>query len=190
MKRRTFLKSTLAAVAFSVSGASVALRAAVADFYSKGLPRRQGMILPPPPKWDRTTDGLEPAQKWAADYERSLLPPGIAFPREGQIWETVRDCEVRFVAWIPRTILPSGMARLRRGERVRILTLDDPRPVRVPFQPVRYQELHESIVPQDIRSRPGYEHYILSLRIARTLCCLHDEPGFFHELFRLVEDVA
>src|SRR5712692_497329 len=107
MRRRTFLKATLAAVSLAVSAAFLGLRAAVAQI-SAVRPRQRAMRLPPPPKWDRTTDGLEDAHKWAADYQRSLLPPGVVFPREGQIWETVRDCEVRFVAWIPKTFLPSG----------------------------------------------------------------------------------
>ena len=147
------------------------------------------MKLPPPPKWDRANDGLEDTGKWSADYERSLLPAGIIFPQAGQIWESVRDCEVNFIAFIPKTILPGGRTRLLQGERVRILT-PDAKPVDVTFQPVRYHELHPSIVTQDIRHRPGYQYYWLSLRIARTVCCLQDEPGFFRDLFRRVEDVA
>lgn len=94
------------------------------------------------------------------------------------------------MVWIPRTILPGGRARLQQGERVRILTPDDPKPIQVTFQPVRYHELHESIVPHDIRNTPGYQHYVLSLRTAYTVCCLREETGYFHELFRLVEDVT
>jgi hypothetical protein len=125
------------------------------------------------------------------DYERSLLPPDIMFPRTGQIWEAVRDCEVNFSGWTPTNpIFPGGSARLRQGERVRILTLDDPKPIWVSFQPVRYHALHESIVPHDIRNRPGYQRYALSLRTAYTVCCPPGETGYFHELFRLVEDVA
>jgi len=146
-------------------------------------------LIPPAPKWDRKVDGLEGGLAWAWDYERSFLPPDMVFPRAGQIWETVGDCEVRFFAFIPKTILPSGRARLQRGERVRILT-EEPKPIQVSFRPVRYQELHSSIIPEDIRNRPGYSYYWLGLRIARTPCCLDEEPGFFHELFHLVEDVA
>lgn len=146
-------------------------------------------LIPPAPKWDRTVDGVQDGFRWAADYERSLLPPGLVFPRAGQVWEPVRDCDVRFVAFIPRTILPSGLARLRRGERVRIQP-GESKPIQVHFQPVRYEELEPVIVPEDIRNRPGYHYYWLTLRIARTPCCLYEEPGFFHELFHLVEDVA
>jgi len=133
-----------------------------------------------------TADFLRRSQ----DYERSLLPPDVIFPRAGQIWATVRDCEVNFMAWVPKTMLPGGRARLQQGERVRILTLDDPKPISVTFQPVRYHALQESIVPHDIRNRPGYQRYALSLMTAYTVCCSREEKGYFHELFRLVEDVA
>ena len=77
------------------------------------------MILPPPPKWDERIDGLEDAFRWAADYERSLLPSDILFPRAGQTWKAVRDCEVDFIAFITKTILLGGRARLEEGEQVR-----------------------------------------------------------------------
>src|SRR2546428_12720368 len=187
MKRRTFLGATLAAVALSLSAASVALRVAVADICSKVRPCRRAMKLPPLPKWNKTTDDIDTADflRRLQDYEWLLLPPNIIFPRTGQIWEAVRDCEVDFIAWIPKTVLPNGRARLRQGEQVRILPLDDPKPIRVTFQPVRYHELHESIVPHDIRSWPGYQYYLLSLRTAYTVCCMREETGYFHELFRL-----
>jgi hypothetical protein len=142
--------------------------------------------LPPAPQWDRTIDGLEDGFKWAQDYERSFLPPDIVFPESGEIWEAVRRCEVNFVAFIPKTILPAGKAWLEPGEQVRVLT-DKPKPVHINFQPVRYDELHLSIVPEEIRNRPGYLYYWLSLRIAHTPCCIHKETGFFSELFRPVQ---
>ena len=146
-------------------------------------------LIPPAPKWDRKVDGVQNGLAWASDYERSFLPPNMVFPRGGQIWETMRECEVRFLAFVPRTILPSGKARLQRGERVRILT-NESKPIQITFQPVRYQELHLTLIPEDIRKRPGYQgEYWLTLRIARTPCCLDEEPDFFHELFQLVEDV-
>ena len=150
------------------------------------------MVLPPLPRWSKTTDDVDTADflRRSQDYERSLLPRNVNFPRTGQIWEAVRDCEVYFMAWVPKAIPPGGRARLQRGERVRILPLDDPRPMQVTFQPVRYHELRECIVPRDIRDRTGDQYYVLSLKTARTACCLQHEPGFFHELFRLVEDVC
>ena len=49
----------------------------------------------------------------------------------------------------------------------------------VSFLPVRYDELHESLVPTDIRDTPRYKKYTLSVK-----------TGYFYEHFRLVEDVA
>ena len=164
----------------------------MADICFKVRPRRHALILLPNPKWNKTTDDIDCNDfvRWAQDYERSLLPRDIIFPRTGQIWEAVCDCEVNFIGRIPRTILPGGRARLKQGERVRILTLDNPKPLQVFFQPVHYHELQERIVPEYIRSWPGYEHYVLCLRMGRTACCLHEEQGYVNELFRMVEDVA
>ncbi len=191
MRRRTFLKTTLAAVSVAVSATALGLRAAVAQLLAV-RPRRRAIRLPPLPKWNKTTDDIDSKDfvQRSQDYERSLLPPDIIFPRTGQIWESVSDCEVNFMAWVPKTMLPGGRARLQQGERVRILTLEDPKPIWVSFQPVRYHKLHETIVPHDIRNRTGYQCYVLSLRTAYTVCCSRGEKGFFHELFRLVEDVA
>src|SRR5437867_675271 len=96
MKRRTFFKATLAAVGLTMSAASHALRAAVADICSKISPRQRGMLLPPIPKWKKLTDDIDYADfaRRSQDFERSLLPRKVVFPRAGQIWEAVRECEV------------------------------------------------------------------------------------------------
>jgi hypothetical protein len=149
------------------------------------------MILPPIPNWNKATDDIDSKDvvRRAQDYERSLLPKDIVFPRTGQIWEAVRDCQVNFYVWSPKILIPGGgRTQLAQGELVCIITLDAPKPLLIRFQPVRYDELHDSIVPADIRRQPGYSHYVLCLRIARTSCCAQDEPGYFNEVFRLVTD--
>ncbi len=174
------------------------------------------MKLPPLPKWNTRTDDIDSVDflRRAQDYERSLLPVGIVFPRVGQVWETIRDCEVPFQVWfsitatnvwLPKTtsllsglptpptkevqaLLPGGKARLAQGERVRIRSVDDPgRPLQVTFVPLRYDELYETIVPAD--QRRSSSHYVLVLRTAYTPCCSREEKVYFNELFRLVEDV-
>ena len=157
------------------------------------------------PKWNRAIDGLADVGKWALDIERSRLPEDMLFPHEGQVWEAVRDCQVSFHASIdfqvsqadPAKLLHDfarqfGNAYLRQGERIRILGLDDPnKPLRVTFQPVRYQELHDGIVPQDVRQTPGYLGYELWARTAKTVADFGQEPcqTYFSEAFGLVEDV-
>ncbi len=134
----------------------------------------------------------------ARDFERSFLPRGIVFPREGQIWEAVRDCQVGFLAWFtkaalvqelatppPKGPLSCGPARLNRGERVRILSVDDPRPLTVSFVPVRYAELQDVLVPEHVRTRLGYSHYQLTATTARTFG-IEKTADYFTDCFRLV----
>lgn len=166
------------------------------------------------PKWDKSVDGLENSWRWVTDCERALLPAEIVFPRTGQIWETLRDCEVNYRAhfdcpWSPSNqlldkfqtaargapallesyIMQFGTARLDRGEKVRILPLPDPKPIQITFGPVRYNELHESIIPAKVRNHPSYHGvYELSLKIAKTISDFQVAPRqtYFNESFRLL----
>jgi hypothetical protein len=170
------------------------------------------------PKWDKTVDGLQDVGSWLLELERSRLPANLVLPRAGQLWETLRDCEVSFHAQIdlpqPRLIqalldskgpgkskpfdwepylMQFGAAALHCGERVRILEILEPKPISVRFVPIRYQELQESIVPERVRSRPTYHGiYELSAKIARTISDFQKTArhAYFNEDFRLVKDVA
>jgi hypothetical protein len=157
--------------------------------------------------------------RWMVDYELSHLPPDTIFPRPGQIWEASRDCEVSYEACpgcqgprysllrLPsgetvtltasgKAFLPFGTARLQKGEKVCVLERADltgfagPKPLAVNLQPLRYEEMEESIVPQELRARPGYRGYRLYIRTARPQCCLFPVKAYLNEDFRLVEDVA
>jgi hypothetical protein len=169
------------------------------------------------PKWNVAVDGLEDAGKWAMEIERSRLPPDSMLPRQGQVWEAVVDCEVIFrgcfcnspkpgtpeflflqslIHATPAELIPFsgfGTARLQRGERVRILEAG-PRPIRVSFTPLRYDELHESLVLEEVRRHPCYSGYILRLKTARTISDLCTIGGrrfaSFVEAFHLMEDAA
>ena len=167
------------------------------------------MKLPPLPKWNTKTDDIDSADflQRAQDSERSRLPAGIVFPQVGQVWETLRECEVSFrvqfssraqIAWLFKTNVPAkevqallsgGKTRLQQEERVRIQSVDDPeKPLYVTFVPVRYEELYEAIVPVEHRS-PSLQ-YVLVMRTAYTPYCVREERAFFTELFRLIEDVG
>jgi hypothetical protein len=146
------------------------------------------MKLPPLPKWSKTTDDIDSEDflRRLEDCQRSLLPPGIVFPRAGQIWETLRDCRVHVSKWMvgPVGAVAWRDARLQEGERVRILTLDNPKPLRVIFQPVRYEELHESIAADSLR----YSLWVWTA--PGVVPVLGKKPGYFIELFKLVGEVA
>ncbi len=100
-------------------------------------------------------------------------------PRSGQIWEVTDGCDAQIQYLFTAPITFSGAGRLTAGERVRIMTgAADPQPEVVRFLPVRYQELHDSLVPPDIRATPRYKEYELSVK-----------TEYFHEHFRLIEGV-
>src|SRR5262245_49027552 len=153
MKRRTFLQAALAIAACAMSVASLTARAAGA--LAKIGRRQRSMILPPLPKWSKVTDDIDGADflRRSLDYERSLLPPNLNFPRSGQIWEAVRDCEVPVLGCViaPKAPMSWPKAELRKGERVRILELDHPKPLQIRFQPLRWQGLQETSAREGLR---------------------------------------
>jgi hypothetical protein len=151
------------------------------------------MSNPAPPGWNKTLKDLFEEVKqgkrrginydercWAVDYERSFFPPDIIFPRIGQILESISECDVivRYVFAAPAS--QSGSGRLAIGERVRIGAGGrEPKPIFVNFQPLRYDDLHASLVPAEVRSEVVYTSYVLSTKTV-----------YFNEHFRLIEDVA
>jgi hypothetical protein len=172
--------------------------------------RRYGPYVPRSfPKWNRAVDGLEDAGAWSCAFERARLPKELVVPRAGEIWEAVRDCEVNFrihhtepygpklfksVASMTapaaaHILLFGGKAQLGRGERIQIVAVDDPKkPLSVTFVPVRYQELEEGIVPEEMRKTPAFGGYELSVRTARTIAHIpkQDSETYFIEAFKLV----
>jgi hypothetical protein len=223
MRRRTFLGATLAVVSFAISAASLGLREAAAQVISALKPWQRGMRLPPVPKWNKSTDDLDYGDfaRRVREYQWSLFPPDTIVPREGQIWEAVRDCKVGVRACIaqsgPRFSLmrpPNGAvvpgcyrpkpdsalmkvlmkllflpaARLQKGERVRVLATD-PKPTSVSVEPLRYDELHDSIVPRELRAFE-YRGYQLVVETARPKWCPDAQTPCLNEDFRFVEDAA
>jgi len=163
------------------------------------------------PKWNPAVDGLEDAGIWALGLEKERLPKNVAFPRAGQIWECICDCQVGFRPCIRRStflsadpasavkhppfapddllVLLGGHANFPAGERIRVVGAETDKPLHVSFIPLRYQELQNHIVPEEILHRPDYQGYELSLKTARTISDFGPAkaPAFFTEVFRLVE---
>jgi len=171
MKRRGLLRGVAAAIAF-VSAAASGFGATVVNVCSKTVPAKRRIILPPIPKWNNLTDDIDGLdyRKRSEDFERSLLPKDLVFPREGQIWELVRDCEV----WGHTPVnnrLAITKVQLSKGERVRILPLPHPQPLQVRFQ----------------RLRPDDAGSALSIQTARTIPGQTEANAYFDELFRLVQ---
>ena len=143
-----------------------------------GYDFRTGEALPPaPPGWNKTIDDLfnemragtrktvgRAERKWAEDYERSLLPEGIRFPRNGDVYEAIEDVEIRYMtSWLaPYT--GGGQATLLQGERV-IVDCDSSnrKPLGVYAAPECYKEIEIRMVPEEERTHYKYSGFYLSL---------------------------
>jgi len=201
MTRRTLLK--LVAL---LPWAGPAIARAVAKSQYQPEPAYAPYLPAEFPKWNPAIDGLSDAGKWVLDLERARLPRDTTFPRVGQVWTAIRDCRVEYHVSIahskaltdPAALLQYftglfGEAHLALGERVQIVEVDHPdKPLRVTFQPLRYRELQDHIVPENTRRSPGYAGYQLSARTAKTISCFGKEPcqTYFNEAFALVEEAV
>lgn len=150
------------------------------------------MSNPMPEGWNKTLDDLmkemEPGRlvghfgdeiEWSREYERSQLPAGTIFPKPGEVWETVGECEVQYREMFTAPASGGGQTRLSAGEKVKMIGLDDPKPIRVSFVPLRYEELHARIIPKETRREPRNGGY-----------CLSAKTAYFSQHFRLVEGAA
>lgn len=143
-----------------------------------------------PQDWDKTLDellaevdrgerlGVSGAEiERAREHERSLLPTDTVFPRSGQVWEAIDNCEVFYLAIYSAPSTGGGRAWLHHSERVRIQPARERRPVVVSFLPLRYDVLHASIIPEETRKTPRYTNY-----------CLWTKTTYFNRHFRLVAE--
>jgi hypothetical protein len=171
MRRRTFLEAALSAFAFALSALPMKVQSTLAAICSKPKSRPSLIKLPPLPKWNKLTDDIDSVDfaRRSEEYERSLLPPHIVFPRSGQIWEATRDCEIYGMG----ATRPGSLTkvRLQEGDRVRISELQHPKPLTVRFRPIKTPESN-------------------ALELFLTTACTLPLPGekisYFTELFRLV----
>jgi len=167
-----------------MSNVALPFRAAAARLTPK-LRLRRAMLLPPVPKWSHATDDIDGADfcRRSEDFERSLLPADLVFPRAGQIWEAVCDCQVT-VAVMPLCngrLMRFQNECIRQGQRVRVLELNHPKPLTIRFR--RLDALADGPAPE---GPPGE----LSLRTAPLVPLPGRKAATFTEVFRLVEDIA
>jgi hypothetical protein len=104
-----------------------------------------------------------PESEWAVEYEFSLLPPDIRFPRKGDIyvakaafpatleilWRSPATTDVRYT-------LPPGC-------RIRVQSDTKDRTLSIHAVPVEYKAVERDAISRWTRWRPGYAGYILSI---------------------------
>jgi len=141
-----------------------------------------------PPDWNLTIDDLIEEMKAgkrrsieefkrARDYEQSLIPEGIRFPRKGDVYESLKDQTVSYlIGWLgPFTT--GGEATLMEGERVWINSdATDEKPIGTYALPIEREQLEERMVPREDRANPKYGGFYFFIKTVQL-----------NEDFKLVE---
>jgi hypothetical protein len=133
--------------------------------------------VPPPPGWNKTisdlieemnagvSKGFGGAEwEWARDYERSLLPADIRYPRKGDTYEALQDIEVSYLTTWNAPYAGGGKAVLKQGDRIKVDHEPIDRPIAVSAAPINYYELEERIVPSSDRNNEKYSGFYLSVK--------------------------
>lgn len=133
--------------------------------------------LPPsPPGWNRTTADLFeelrlgrrsslgwPESEWALEYERSLLPAGTRFPRDGDVYRSHRPFTATLLIHWHSPSTTDLRHTLPAGTRVRVQSAAHEQPLVVHAVPVDYQAVEKAALGWWIRLRPDYGGYCLAL---------------------------
>jgi hypothetical protein len=106
-----------------------------------------------------------PETEWARDYESSLLPADVRFPKKGDIYESLQDIKVNYLTSWRAAFTGGGEAVLKRGEKIKIDR--DPiysRPISVYAVAINYAEVEERIVPSSDRNAAKYDGFYFSIK--------------------------
>ena len=123
-----------------------------------------------PADWDRTLDDLfaelesgqrktigHPEMAWAKAYERSQIPAGFRFPRQGDRYASNQDQTVTYLTAWSAPFTGSGEAVLRQGDEIWVHDApSSTAPIGVYAIPVAYGELAARMVPQCDRQDPKF----------------------------------
>lgn len=103
---------------------------------------------------------------WATQYEQSLLPPNIRFPKVGEIYEAIQDTDVQFEIYFSAPITNSGNGKLLTGERVRVTFISPKdRPIWAFARPIQYRTVEDRFVDK-AQCDPPYGHFAVVLKTA------------------------
>ena len=133
-------------------------------------------IAPTPAGWNKTTDDLfrelergerlgvgRPEMDWAIEYERSLIPATMRFPRMGDVYEALAHMSVDYMTAWAAPYTGGGKGVLKRGERVVVhQKISDPKPIGVYAKAVDYAALEARMVPPEERTASRYGGFYFS----------------------------
>lgn len=126
--------------------------------------------------WRKTLDDLSAEMKagtrrivsreeleLAKALTRRRMPTGLRYPRGGEVYEATTDVVVTYMTAHHAPFTGGGKAMLPRGERVRVSGFAGERPISVYCDPLRYDALHQQIVPAEERANAYYSNYYLCI---------------------------
>ena len=132
---------------------------------------------PRPADWNKTIDDLvqemnaglrmaigQPEIDWAREYTRSLIPDGLRYPQQGDVYESLFDQPIRYMtAWhAPYTGGGESMIYARELVWIDSAPIDE-KPIGVYALPIQYDEMEKRMVPAEERSAPKYNGFYLSI---------------------------
>ena len=92
------------------------------------------------------------------------MPKDIRYPRDGEVYEALEDFPISYMTAHHAPYTGGGKAVLPKGEKVRVCKPVREKPISVYCDPLRYDELHEIIVPLAERENERYSNYYFSIK--------------------------
>lgn len=134
-------------------------------------------MAPRPADWKKTIDDLfqemnaglrtaigQPEIDWAREYTRSLIPDGLRYPQEGDVYESLFDQPIRYLTLWHAPYSGGGESTIYAGELVWIDSGPvDEKPIGVYALPIHYDDMEKRMVSSEERSAPKYNRFCLSI---------------------------
>lgn len=95
----------------------------------------------------------------AEELKRALYPDWIVYPKGDDIYEAIDDVEIPYMTSWGAPFTGGGNATLPKGEKVKVVTPNRPKPTSVYCDPINYKKLHSIIVPERDRKAQDYGGY-------------------------------
>lgn len=142
-------------------------------FEKKEEPSQEEVSKEPPGDWNLTVSDLmdeliqgkrdsigSQERIWALDYERSLLPSDIRFPKKGDVYESLEDQNIHFFIAYSAPFTGEGEGVLLKGDKIWIHSdLVEDNPMGEYAIPVNYKELERRLVASEQRDSFRYDGF-------------------------------
>jgi len=106
-----------------------------------------------------------PEAEWARDYERSLIPAEMRFPKQGDVYEALHEVPVRFLTAWSAPFTGGGDSVLKAGDKLLVDQIPhDPKTISVYAVALDCSSMETRIVPESDRTNPKYAGFYFSLK--------------------------